>query len=426
MKNLSHKRRSNLLLVCYYFPPLGMGGVQRAVLLSSHLAKLGWSVTVLTVKPFDYPAYDSSVMERLPRSVRIVRAVCLEQELLGKILPRVTGMRMGMGMSSQGYRVSEWLMLPDSKVFTIAALLRRIETIVGQVRPSVVITSSPPPSIHLVGLCLRKYFGVKWIADYRDVWFSQSEVPYKTSLHRRIHRSLQNAFIRYADRTVVVSDGHLRLLDASYGKDATKVHLIPNGYDEKMFAGAESAPERTGAFRVGYCGTLNRLTYVPGMFETLIEASGSHPLSIDVCGIVSADLRADIDKIDPYGRTIHLHGYKQHREAVQFRMSCDANLVTLAPGAHLNLTVPGKAYETLRTPRPVIGIVPRDCSAWRLLSRFDNVTLVNASSLAASRDDIACLIRGGRVVLEKRAGIDRFSWDHLAGNYDQLLREVTA
>lgn len=39
------------LLIAYYFPPLGLGGVQRMCKLAKYLPECGYDVTVLTGTP---------------------------------------------------------------------------------------------------------------------------------------------------------------------------------------------------------------------------------------------------------------------------------------------------------------------------------------------------------------------------------------
>ena len=53
----------DILLLSYYFPPLGMGGVGRPYALYRHLPECGYNVIVLTVKDVLYPAYDYSMLD---------------------------------------------------------------------------------------------------------------------------------------------------------------------------------------------------------------------------------------------------------------------------------------------------------------------------------------------------------------------------
>ena len=54
-----HRR---VLILAYYFPPLGMGGVQRAVKFVKYLPQFGWTPEVITVKPVRYHACDESLL----------------------------------------------------------------------------------------------------------------------------------------------------------------------------------------------------------------------------------------------------------------------------------------------------------------------------------------------------------------------------
>ena len=64
----------SVLIIAYYFPPLGLGGVQRMSKLAKYLPQFGYNVRVLTVKPICYPAYDQTLLEELPSSVEIYRS----------------------------------------------------------------------------------------------------------------------------------------------------------------------------------------------------------------------------------------------------------------------------------------------------------------------------------------------------------------
>jgi len=46
-----------VLLVAYYFPPLGMSGTQRVAKWGKYFLRLGWEVTIITVKPIAYYAF---------------------------------------------------------------------------------------------------------------------------------------------------------------------------------------------------------------------------------------------------------------------------------------------------------------------------------------------------------------------------------
>src|SRR5574341_2168666 len=76
-----------VLFVSYYFPPLGMGGTQRVAKWCKYLHRLGWQVSVITVKPVAYYAFDESLLSEL-EGVRIIRTGSLDPARLLYLLRR--------------------------------------------------------------------------------------------------------------------------------------------------------------------------------------------------------------------------------------------------------------------------------------------------------------------------------------------------
>ena len=49
----------NVLIISYYWPPSGGGGVQRVLKFCKYLPDYGWNPIVLTVKDGEFPAFDN-------------------------------------------------------------------------------------------------------------------------------------------------------------------------------------------------------------------------------------------------------------------------------------------------------------------------------------------------------------------------------
>ena len=62
-----------VLLIAYYFPPLGGDGVQRSVKFVKYLIQKGWSVSVLTVKEDKTFFSDDQFFKEVPPEVTIYR-----------------------------------------------------------------------------------------------------------------------------------------------------------------------------------------------------------------------------------------------------------------------------------------------------------------------------------------------------------------
>ena len=59
-----------VLLIAYYFPPMGLSGVQRTVKFAKFLPQYGWKPTVLTVEPTGYYAFDDTLLKEAEEAER--------------------------------------------------------------------------------------------------------------------------------------------------------------------------------------------------------------------------------------------------------------------------------------------------------------------------------------------------------------------
>ncbi len=65
---------SKVLVIAYYFPPMGLSGVQRTLKFVKYLPQFGWHPTVLTVEPWGYFAKDETLLADLEgKPVEIVQ-----------------------------------------------------------------------------------------------------------------------------------------------------------------------------------------------------------------------------------------------------------------------------------------------------------------------------------------------------------------
>lgn len=57
-----------MLVIAYYFPPMGLSGVQRTLKFVKYLPEFGWKPIVLTITPTTYYAYDETLLKELDNS----------------------------------------------------------------------------------------------------------------------------------------------------------------------------------------------------------------------------------------------------------------------------------------------------------------------------------------------------------------------
>src|SRR4051794_5389169 len=146
-----------------YFPPAGGGGVHRPLKFATHLPALGIETHVLAP---DIPGARENEELELPTQAWIhrVRYVGPRAGRASELLAKSDGLaRLGTQAGLLGKR----LLIPDenlpwSTIATpVAIRIARREGI------DVVITTSPPPSLHLLGAAVKGASNAAWVADLR-------------------------------------------------------------------------------------------------------------------------------------------------------------------------------------------------------------------------------------------------------------------
>ncbi|MBI5867577.1 MAG: glycosyltransferase [candidate division Zixibacteria bacterium] len=409
-------RRPHLLMIPYYFPPLGMGGVQRPLKFARYLPEFGWDVTVMTAEPGAYPATDESLLAELPGSVTIERVRAWDPSRLQNRSDR----------TDRSYLPSlrDWFRFPDSRRAFVGPAVRRA-LVLAAVRPfDAVWTSSPPPSVHLVGLRLKRELGIPWVADFRDPWFARFNDWGPTRWHARYSKSLRARITSSADRVITASNA----IAASLSKCCTPPAVITNGYDESDFAPTDALPSGTSPFTILLYGTFGENPDPEPIFNLLghwarqvqnrqfcIQHLGA-ALGIDVPAIAARHGLQD--------RFTSL-GYRSHHDSIRVLQSAD--LIALPQNGQPEYAdiLPGRVFEILRSLRPILLLADPGCETARLLDSLEGCWIARQDDVKAgiaALDSIAALPRYKPV--RSVSTISRFDRRAQTGQLAAILDEL--
>ena len=229
------------LLICYYFPPLGLGGVGRPLNLFKRLPHHGYDCDILTVKPVLYRAYEPELLEGLDKT-RIHRAGSRDPQRLLYLL----GFRKVKAQTiSKGRSVSEKF-FPDSKVGWVKPAVKLGRKLCERKKYDVIISTSPPMSSHLLGLELSKAFNIPLVADFRDFW-TIYKVEEVFSDPEKLQRG-QALLKQIKDEAAAIT-----CVNGSIVEYLGKGETITNGYDVS-FAEHWKTPPPSDRFTMGLLG----------------------------------------------------------------------------------------------------------------------------------------------------------------------------
>ena len=154
-----------VLIVSLYFPPAGGGGVQRPLKFATHLPTLGVETHVLA--PDDPKWIHTDPELQPPTNAWIHRARYLGPK--GRRPAEELHGRRGLDRISRQARLAgRRFLLPDENVTWNLTAIPAAIRIVRREGIDVVLTTSPPSSVHLIGAAVKRATGVRWVADLRD------------------------------------------------------------------------------------------------------------------------------------------------------------------------------------------------------------------------------------------------------------------
>jgi glycosyltransferase involved in cell wall biosynthesis len=350
-----------VLIVSLYFPPAGGGGTARPLKMATHLPELGIETHVLAPGGFNWVHNDEEALAA-PTLAWVHRARYIgprgrkpAEELRG-----TTGLvRYRKHAELFGRR----LLVPDESVTWNMTALPAAIRIVKREGIDVVLTTSPPGSVHLIGAGVKRATGVPWVADLRD--------PLTGHTHRNIEKLLVRAkekgsagvaeiVGRYADAVVTVSAA---ITEETIARGVRgEVAEIPNGCDFDDFAGLEY--RRGETFRVTHAGSFFGKRDPKPFLTALARVEG---VTVRFVGDFRA---ADLEYAQSLnlGDRIEVIPYVPRRESLRLQRDSEALLLLIAEsGGRGRAVLSGKVFEYLAAERPILAVVPPDGAAADLI-----------------------------------------------------------
>lgn len=356
-----------VLILAYYFPPLGMGGTQRIAKFVKYLPEFDWKPYVVTVDDIVYFAKDESLLKEV-REAHVTRTGSLDpQRLLARFAldkpqPAVARKASGSKLWRAVNKILQWIFIPDSKILWQPFAFFKARQLIRANEIDCILTSGPPHASHLTGLLLKRMLKIPWVADFRDGWSGGNFQTEPTFLHRALNRFYERQVLHHADAVIAVSFGLRDSLLALKIGDDRKYHTITNGFDLKDFSDVNHAPPNE-KFTIAYCGAMTDIAPLHGFLNGLAhllmerpklrEKLSVHLIGIDLEGAVKKKISA-LSLAD----VIKFKGYLSHPEALKNLVAADLLLYPVAEWASRDF-IPGKTFEYLSSGRPVLAIGPQ-------------------------------------------------------------------
>ncbi len=414
----------NVLVIAYYFPPLGGGGVQRTAKHVKYLSECGYHPVVLTVDPrFVRKVKDPGLLRDIPEDVPVYRTFTLDADWLFKIF-------YGLGMIGFVRWMIRYLFVPDIQKLWTPFAIGKLKKIIKRHSIDLVYVSGTPFSSFKIGQYMKKRCRIPLVLDFRDEWTYHPEYldfPPPRAI-QRIERCMEKKALLDCDAvvnlTIQMRDNFLKRYP--FLKDKS-MRIMPNGYDEQDFAAVEPAKREKALMRLVFAGTLygkRRNAEILLSAARTLFAEGATDFRIDIYGKNTA---SNILKPGDE-RFTKICGYVSHDQIIREILSADLLLIIINPGPNCESEYTGKLFEYIRTGNPILAIAPTNGAAAGVIRETETGFVADSTDpqavLEALRNCYNQWKAGSLEVNPNREAVRRYErkalTERLAGLFDEL------
>lgn len=234
--------KKKLLIITYYWPPLGGPGSLRPVKFAKYLPRFGFDPIILTRKDIAYHSIDEELVQEI-KNVKVIKTESLDP---ARIL-RLMGMKLYRPKSWQ-IPIKQGLNFPDNKLPWLPfAYDTGVKT-----EFDYILATAPPFSSFIIGYVIAKRTGKPFILDFRDAWLEFPFLPYKSKIKKKFVSYWEKKLTEFASLIITVDENIRNSLIKKYPQISNKVFVIPNGYDPDDFI----VTDKPNIFTIAYLGTI--------------------------------------------------------------------------------------------------------------------------------------------------------------------------
>lgn len=359
-----------VLVIAYFFPPIGGGGIQRTIKFVKYLPDFNWEPIILTVKDGLWISKDNSLSKTIPENLKIYRTKCFGIKTYFKYVKKNKYDNIPKKINPIGYilQIIFNLILPDFAIGWYYYTVKIGEEIIQSNDIDLIYTTSPPFSEHLIGWILKKKTKKKWIADFRDSFVSDPNLSNDlVGFAQRFTRKIYEKIIISNSDLIITATDPIRqdLLDRYQGKlSECEIITITNGFDRDDFKNLQKINHKNKKMTITYTGTFQGKQTAFYFIESLKSAIKENKNLMNDIHIRFIGEFSHYDKElfsdDEIKDVIEIIEYVPYEKSLAYQINSDVNLLIISvskkEGGDQIFT--GKIFEYIGAGKPIFGLVP--------------------------------------------------------------------
>lgn len=425
----------NVLVIVYYFPPMGGSGVQRPLKFVKYLREFGWNPIVLCPEPGAYQVFDSSLqkeLEEIDVEVHRVKASTPFHWLVKKD----GGNTLTVSNRKARFlrKISKLIYYPDNKKAWIKPAVLKGRELIESKNIDLIFSSAPPFSNHLAALQLKQETRIPLVLDYRDSWLNNHFMTDLFGWQRSIMKRMEESCLKEADIVIGLDEFMVDGIAKNHPELNVKTRIIPHGYDPEDFSKLDKSNflYQKGKLNFLYSGLFyesNQPDLFLKVIRSLIEERS------ELKNIIHLHFQGGLDeRIQKLILRLGLsdivtdYGYVQHSKAVSNLAQADVLWMISNFSRKLKQIKSGKLFEYIGSGKPIIGLV-HEGEARKLITNYE-------AGYAASPQDFEkvklmlkkCILdwEQNEIPVPNKEFIDKFNRKELTENLASIFNVISS
>ncbi|MEQ8245424.1 glycosyltransferase family 4 protein [Fulvivirga sp.] len=421
-----------VLIITYYWPPSGGGGVQRWLKFAKYLPEFGWEPIIFTPENPDFDIQDESLLKDASPELEVIKLPIWEPYSLFAKVNR--GQKPKQGLINGGEKKSFFnsvalfirgnFFIPDPRRFWVRPSVKFLSRIIEDNKIDVVVTTGPPHSIHLIGLGLKKKLGVKWLADFRDPWskWDMLEQFKMLPLAKYMHKRLERKVLANADEVLTVSQ--------SWSKEFEQIHqrkysVITNGFDAEDFE-LESNTTTSNELVISHFGLINEFRNPINFWKATKEMVANNPetkFKINLFGTIASKILRMLESDDVLKTVVEIKNPVSHDQVLKEYQKSDVLLLLLNNTDNAQGHIPGKLFEYMASGKFVLALGPVEGDSAEIINETGIGQVLNWADDEGIEKALNSIVKGNSSNRNNKA-IEKYTRKSLTEELRHLLDQI--
>ena len=422
-----------VLVIAYYFPPMGLSGVQRTAKFVKYLPQAGWQPTVLTCEPGGYFAFDQSLWDEIRDSgIEVIRTRGWDPTRFfqSKHVVALPAEKKRRRIST----LSQFVFIPDNKIGWFRSARRAGLAAIQRLQHDLIFATAPPYTAHLIGRSLSKRTGTPLVLDFRDDWIGNPRHVYPTGLHRAANAKLEHAALGSAAKVVVINEVIRRNL-LSRNEDAIApedISVLSQGFDPEDFQKPASTDLDESRFTILYSGVFYDVQtpafFLLALADVLMRrAELRNRIEAVFVGMIPDSAAGIIERFN-LSSVVRRTGYLPHSEVISHLQRSDVLWMTVGRCKGSETISTSKLFEYFGARKPVLGLVPMG-AARQALEQYGASEIAepdSVSEISAAIERLYDAWDEDRLPMPDASVVDQFDRRHLTQKLGMLFDGILA